>query len=59
MDTPIYTIGYGNRALEDFLTILEAHQIRYLIDVRSVPYSRFKPEFSKTSLENAVRPHFY
>lgn len=54
MDTPIYTIGYGNRALEDFLTILETHQIRYLIDVRSVPYSRFKPEFSQASLQNAL-----
>jgi uncharacterized protein (DUF488 family) len=29
---------------------LRAHQIAYLIDVRSRPYSRYKPDFSKREL---------
>ena len=58
--TPIYTIGYGAREIEAFLAALQANQIEYLIDVRSSPYSRFKPEFSKKALqtfleENEVR----
>jgi uncharacterized protein (DUF488 family) len=49
---PIYTIGYGARDLEEFLAILQANQIQYLIDIRSSPYSRYKPEFSKSTLQN-------
>jgi uncharacterized protein (DUF488 family) len=54
---PIYTIGYGSRTLDDFLSVLRAHDIAYLIDVRSAPYSRFKPEFSKDALERHLREH--
>jgi uncharacterized protein (DUF488 family) len=54
---PIYTIGYGARTLEEFLAALQAQQIAYLIDVRSTPYSRFKPEFNKRELESQLRLH--
>jgi uncharacterized protein (DUF488 family) len=52
---PIYTIGYGARSLDAFLAVLHAQAIAYIIDVRSAPYSRFKPEFSKNALEAAVK----
>jgi ATP-dependent DNA helicase RecQ len=52
---PIYTIGYGARSLEQFLATLQHYQIAYLIDVRSAPYSKFKPEFAKTPLEQALK----
>lgn len=54
---PVYTIGYGSRSLEDFVAALQARGIAYVIDVRSAPYSRFKPEFSKDALEAALREH--
>lgn len=54
---PIYTIGYGDRTLERFLAVLEANAIAYLLDVRSAPYSRFKPEFSKDALAKALAEH--
>ncbi|MCW5921449.1 MAG: DUF488 domain-containing protein [Saprospiraceae bacterium] len=47
----IYTIGYGERTFEQFSSLLENYQIDYLIDVRSKPFSKFKPEFSKAPLE--------
>jgi uncharacterized protein (DUF488 family) len=50
----IYTIGYGKRELDEFIALLEEHEIDYLVDVRSVPYSRFRPEFSKAALDAAV-----
>lgn len=50
--TPIYTIGYGSREIDDFLALLLSYQIRYLIDVRTSPYSKYKPEFSKSALQN-------
>jgi uncharacterized protein (DUF488 family) len=51
----LFSIGYGARRVEDLIQVLRAHQIEYLIDVRSAPYSRFKPEFSKEVLERAVK----
>ena len=52
---PIYTIGYGARSIDEFIVVLQDHEIAYLLDVRSSPYSRFKPEFSKTALENVLQ----
>ena len=48
---PIYTIGYGNRSIEQFIELLQQYQIQYLVDVRSQPYSRFNHDFSKEALE--------
>ena len=54
---PIYTIGYGSRSIEQFIEVLQQHEIAYLIDVRSAPYSRYKPEFSKEALEAKLQQH--
>ena len=54
---PIYTIGYGARSIETFLDVLQAHEIVYLVDIRTSPYSRFKPEFSKGALESELTAH--
>ncbi len=39
------------------MEVLRLHQIAYLIDVRSTPYSRYKPEFSKDALASALHRH--
>ena len=52
---PIYTIGYGAREMDDFISVLQKHEIDFLIDVRSKPYSRYKPEFSKHTLERKLQ----
>ena len=51
---PILTIGYGARSLDAFVDLLHTYQIEYLVDVRSAPYSRFKPEFSKDALAQTM-----
>jgi uncharacterized protein (DUF488 family) len=48
---PIYSIGYGNRSLENFLLILKRFNIEFLIDVRSSPFSKFKIEYNKNDLK--------
>ncbi len=50
----IYTIGYGNRSVEEVITLLQRYEIACLVDVRSQPYSRYKPEFSKAALERRL-----
>src|SRR5690349_4834154 len=52
---PIYTIGYGNRSIDDFIDLLLRYHIEYVIDVRSQPYSRYSPDFSKKTLEQYLQ----
>lgn len=46
----IYTIGYGNRSWDAVHQLLAVRHCRYLIDVRSNPYSKFNPSFCSDSL---------
>lgn len=54
MKIPLYTIGHGNRSIESFLALLERYAIDFLVDVRSQPYSRYNPHFSKDALEASL-----
>jgi uncharacterized protein (DUF488 family) len=47
----IYTIGYGNRAIGDFIELLRRFGVQTLVDTRSVPYSRFRPAYRRKALE--------
>lgn len=51
----LHTIGYGARTLDELVAALKAHRIEYLLDVRSSPYSKFKPEFTKEALEAVLK----
>lgn len=57
---PIYTIGYGNRNIKDFIKLLTKYNIKYLIDVRSNPKSSYDQSFSRNNLtqilnDNGIR----
>ena len=52
---PIYTIGYGNRPVEEFVGLLQQYEVKFLVDVRSQPYSRYNPSFSKDALERRLK----
>lgn len=54
---PLYTIGHGNRSFEDILEILQRYAIAYVLDIRSQPYSRFNPSFSREPLAAALTQH--
>jgi len=54
---PIYTIGHGNRSIEEFVELLRRYEIQFLLDVRSQPYSRYVPQFSKDALEKYMKQH--
>jgi uncharacterized protein (DUF488 family) len=53
--TPIRTIGYGLRDVDEFVTLLRRYDIEYVGDVRSAPYSRRRPEFSREALDRLLR----
>jgi uncharacterized protein (DUF488 family) len=51
----IFTVGYGTRSMDELAAVLHTYNIEFLIDVRSAPYSRYKPEFSKEALEAQIK----
>lgn len=49
-----YTIGHSKHKLEQFAELLKHHDINFVIDVRSIPYSRYAPQFNITSIRNSL-----
>jgi uncharacterized protein (DUF488 family) len=56
-DAPAYTIGYGNRTFEAFVSLLTNYGIKFVLDVRSSPYSRYQPDFNRDTLPTLLRPY--
>lgn len=50
----VFSIGHSNIALETFIDLLLTNHIDVLVDVRSHPYSKFAPHFSRNNLEGAL-----
>ena len=50
----IYTIGHSNQPLDSLIGLLREHAIEVVVDVRSQPYSRYAPHFSRRGLEPAI-----
>jgi uncharacterized protein (DUF488 family) len=51
----VWTIGHSNHTFERFAALLGSQRIELVVDVRSQPYSRFAPQFSRPALETALR----
>ncbi len=49
-----FTIGYPGRTMEELLFLLRENSIESVIDVRSKPHSRWKPDFNKIRLGKAL-----
>ena len=47
----VFTIGHSTRDLADFSRVLQAHEIRLLVDIRAFPMSRRHPHFNRDHLE--------
>ena len=55
-ETKVFTVGHSTHALEDFVSLLKQHGVDAVADVRSVPYSRWQPQFNRENLAEALRP---
>jgi uncharacterized protein (DUF488 family) len=55
MNNQIYSIGYASFSISDFLKALLNYDIDVVADVRSQPYSRFKPEFNRENLKTVLK----
>lgn len=46
----IFTVGHSTHLIDEFIRILEAHGIKQLVDVRTIPRSRRNPQFNAEAL---------
>lgn len=51
----IYTIGYSTYDINTFISTLKNNNIAAIADVRSSPYSKFKPEFNREFLAEVLK----
>ena len=54
-ESSIYSIGHGRKTIEDFIKQLRAFDIKYLLDIRSKPYSKWSPHFNQHFLEMELK----
>lgn len=50
----VLTIGHSTRPIEEFIRILQAHEVTHVVDVRTVPRSRHNAQFNKDTLPGAL-----
>jgi uncharacterized protein (DUF488 family) len=51
----VVTIGHSTRALETFIQLLQIHNVKQVIDVRTVPRSRHNPQFNHDTLPDDLK----
>ena len=51
----VLTIGHSTRTLEELIGLLHAHDVTQVVDVRTVPRSRYNPQFNKRSLPGRLK----
>lgn len=56
-DSTIYSIGHGNKKIDDFVNELKSFNIFFLLDIRSKPYSKWSPHFNQNQLEFELKKH--
>lgn len=51
----VFTIGHSNVTSNCIFELLKARKIDVVIDIRSVPYSRFSPQFNKNAIAGQLK----
>jgi uncharacterized protein (DUF488 family) len=50
----VMTIGHSTHSLDEFVALLQKHDVTAVADVRSNPFSRHMPHFNQSSLRTAL-----
>lgn len=50
----ICTIGHSTHPIDEFIEMLKSNGIETLVDVRTVPRSRYNPQFEQVALEKSL-----
>ena len=55
--SPLHTIGYSRLTVAEVASLLHRQDVNVLVDIRSKPYSRFNPDFSRERLQKKLAEH--
>ncbi|WP_454137918.1 DUF488 domain-containing protein [Microbacterium paulum] len=55
MTSTLFTIGHSTHTIERFVTLLTQNAVTAVADVRSVPASRFTPQFNRVALTRSLK----
>jgi uncharacterized protein (DUF488 family) len=56
MAHPFFTVGHSNRSVEELAELLRAGGAQLVVDVRTVPRSRYNPQFNADALGESLAP---
>jgi uncharacterized protein (DUF488 family) len=51
----ILTIGCGNLSIQDFIKNLKKNEVQVVLDIRTTPFSRFRPHFNKERFKQSLQ----
>ena len=51
----IFTVGHSTRTIDEFVELLRAHGVKEIVDIRSIPRSRYNPQFNADVLEHSLQ----
>jgi uncharacterized protein (DUF488 family) len=51
----VFTIGHSTRSIQEFIALLQAHNVEIVVDVRTVPRSRRNPQFNRETLPQSLQ----
>ncbi len=53
----VFTIGHSTHEFALFAKLLKGHLVDTVADVRSMPYSRWQPQFNRENIEGLLKAH--
>lgn len=53
----VLTIGHSNYPIDAFIETLIQYRVTELVDVRSMPFAKFSPQFNRKALEDSLSTH--
>jgi uncharacterized protein (DUF488 family) len=51
---PFFTIGHSTRSIREFVDLLVASDVGFVVDVRNIPRSRTNPQYNREALPEAL-----
>jgi uncharacterized protein (DUF488 family) len=57
VETPVFTVGHSTRTIPEFVELLQAGDVRLVVDIRRIPRSRTNPQYNEDTLPDALAPY--
>lgn len=51
----LFTIGHSNYEVNYFINIVKKYKINCIVDVRSIPYSKYSPQYNKENIKKLLK----